>query len=70
MPEKSHDSLTFVPTTRFFTPSMYFDPVFMSCENMVLIEEEEEPEARDWARGLDASLVNALHTCTTKYPNI
>ena len=51
--------LTFVPTTRFLTPSMYFDPVLMRCENIVLME-EEEPEARDWARGLAAILVKAL----------
>lgn len=38
---------------------MYFDPVLMMCENIVLME-EEEPKVRDCARGLDASLVKAL----------
>ena len=51
---------TFVPTTRFLTPSMYFDPVLMMCENMVLIEEVEATLVRDWARGLAAILVKAL----------
>jgi Rod binding domain-containing protein len=32
----------------------------MRCENIVLIDDEEDAVVRDWARGLDAIFVKAL----------